>query len=105
MWHSKTHWANEDTKLRYIKHIILPYVAITRRLSLTASHSAMLVMDVYKTHITPGVLKYLADNQIICQLVPANCTSELQPLDCLLNHVFLIKMAEKFNAWYSSEEF
>ena len=106
VWHSETHWANEDTMLRYIKQIILPYVAITRqRLSLAASHTALLVMDVYKAHITTGVLKYLADNHIICRIVPANCTSELQPLDCLFNHVFKTKMAEKFNAWYSSEVF
>lgn len=95
VWHSATHWANEDTMLRYIQHIILPYVAITRqRLSLSASQKALLLMDVYKAHITANVLKCLMDNNIIYIMVPANCTSELQPLNCIFNKVFKTKMAE-----------
>jgi len=48
----------------------------------------MLVLDVVKFHSTPEVPSTLRSNNIIPSLVPAGCTSLVQPLDVAINKPF-----------------
>ena len=49
------------------------------------------------------MLQKLADEGIVCIFVPANCTSELQPMDLSVNKPFKEHMKSKFTMWYSSQ--
>ena len=54
-------------------------------LQLPETRKALLLLDVFKAHQTPGVQETLLASGFICNFVPANCTSELQPNDLALN--------------------
>ena len=102
IWHSETHWANEETVLRYINKVIIPFVQhIKAHSHMAQSQPALLIMDIYKSHVTTSVLEFLKQNGIIHVIVPPNCTSELQPLDSIFNRVLKQKMAQNFNTWYA----
>ena len=61
------------------------------------------MMDVYKAHQTPGVRNLLEDNGFAVEFVPANCTSELQPLDVRINSTFKVDLKGQFTQWYSDK--
>lgn len=67
--------------LRYINNVLRPWMNHWKELHLPAEQKALLIMDVFKAHNTPGVRELLEENGFVVEFVPANCTSELQPLD------------------------
>ena len=98
IWHSETHWANEETVLLYINIVIIPFVQhIKAHSHMAQSQLALLIMDIYKSDVTTSVLEFLKQNGMIHAIVPPNCTSELQPLDSIFNRVLKQKMAQNFN--------
>lgn len=86
-WHSPNHWANESTTLHYINEILKPAVnKIKQELCLQETQKCLLIWDVFRTHHhKETVLQKLSEEGILegilCVFVPANCTSELQPMD------------------------
>uniref|UniRef100_A0A1X7U120 DDE-1 domain-containing protein n=1 Tax=Amphimedon queenslandica TaxID=400682 RepID=A0A1X7U120_AMPQE len=95
------HWSNETTMLRYIDHIIIPYVHnIRSRLQLSPKHPAMVIFDVFKGQCVEALLKKLEENNILYVIVPANCTDKLQPLDLSINKPAKDYMKTKFQEWY-----
>ena len=70
IWHSETHWANEETVLRYINKVIIPFVQhIKAHSHMAQSQPALLIMDIYKSHVTTSVLEFLKQNGIIHVIV------------------------------------
>ena len=64
---------------------------------------ALLIWDVFHAHWTPAVLQKLVDYNILTIFVPANCTSDLQPLDLSLNKPLKDAMRREFVDWYSKQ--
>ena len=76
------HYSNEKESLEMMRKIIIPYVEEEcRRLHLSNSHPAVLIMDVFKGQMTDAVKKVLKENRILLEKVPANLTYLFQPLD------------------------
>jgi hypothetical protein len=74
-------YANEDTHLYWLEQMLAPVLGAESRLTLP-------VMDLFKSHKTPAVLKWLKDHNITPSVVPAGCTSLVQPLDVSINRPF-----------------
>lgn len=103
VWHTPNHWANEDTTIRFIKHIILPYIQGVRTKNNTPNQAALVIFDVFKGHMGEGVHNLLEENKIFHVVVPNNCTDLFQPLDLSVNKPFKDKLRRGFSEWYSQE--
>ncbi|CAG2250108.1 unnamed protein product [Mytilus edulis] len=79
---TETHWSNEDTMIRFVDKVILPYVeGIIEDLPLSQKNQkAVAIFDVYRAHTGEKLLSHLKKNDIIPLFVPAACTDKLQPL-------------------------
>ena len=55
VWHTPNHWANEDTTIRFIQHIIIPYIQDVRAEDNTPDQAALVVFDVFKGHMGEAV--------------------------------------------------
>ncbi|CAI7867777.1 unnamed protein product [Closterium sp. NIES-54] len=49
---------------------------------------ALLVLDSYRGHLTPEVKKKFGELNLVPAVIPAGCTSEIQPLDIAVNRSF-----------------
>lgn len=104
VWHSDSRWYTHLTMQCYVANILKPWVEQQRaELGLPASQKALLVLDVYKAHRTPDVLHVLKENGLELVYIPANCTSELQPLDVLVNSFFKAEIKGQFTSWYAEQ--
>ena len=101
VWHSPNHWANEETTLRFIEKIIIPFINNVRSKLGTPEQKALVIFDVFRGQIGERVQALLEDNYIIRVLVPGNCTDLLQPLDLSANEAPKSKMSSCFSEWYS----
>ena len=103
--YSETHWSNEETMLRYVDKIVVPYVESVREgLPLSKTRQkAVAIFDVYKAHRGEQLLNKLRDNRIIPLYVPACCTDRLQPLDIAVNHEYKEILKSCFHDWYSKK--
>ena len=104
VWHTPNHWANEETTLRYIEKIILPYVSKARaECGVPEEQIALVIFDVFKGHTGEAVKTLLEQNNIVSVLVPANCTDLLQPLDLSVNKPLKDHLRSQFADWYSDQ--
>ena len=104
VWHSVNHWSNEQTMLRYVDTILVPYVTATQQaLHLDSTHPALTIFDVFSAHHCTALLEKLSANNILQVFVLASCTGELQPLDLTVNFTFKELMKAKFTKWYAQK--
>lgn len=97
-------WSNSLTFACYITKILVPYCDHTReRLGLLANQKARVVLDVFRAHRTPELLDYFTASGFVLDFVPANCTSELQPLDLTVNRVVKEELRTSFVDWYAGK--
>ena len=47
VWHSPNHWANEETTLRFIEKIIIPFINTVRSKQGTPEQKALVIYDVF----------------------------------------------------------
>lgn len=89
--HTESHWSNEESMVRYVENIILPYVETIRESLPIAQHNqkALAIFDVFKAHRSEKVLRILKTNGIRVVFVPPCCTDKLQPLDQTVNKKYL----------------
>ena len=86
VWNSPNHWANQDTSLRFIQNIIIPYVERTRAAKgLGSKHPALAIFNVFRGQNVDKIHEILEENRIMVVLVPSTCTDQLQPLDLSFN--------------------
>ena len=102
IYHSKSRWSDEDTMLRYVDNIIIPYFT-KMRAKFGQSKKGLCIFDVYAPHKLDSVLQKLEDNNILRVFVPAGTTGELQPLDVSVNHLLKYSLKQSFSNWYSKE--
>lgn len=104
IWHSESHWSTHDTIKRYIKDVLKPHAdKVRQQLDLPPSQRALLIFDVYAAHRTPDVIEEIGNNGFELVYVPANCTSELQPLDLSVNAPLKESCKSAFSDWYAGE--
>lgn len=104
VWHSPNHWANQETSLRFVRNIIVPYVRQTQaEKGLSPTHKALVIFDVFHGQTIDEVHELLEENHISVVLVPSNCTDKLQPLDLLMNKPAKGHLKQKFHKWYDEK--
>ena len=101
IWHSENHWSNEETMERYIKKIVIPFIAHKKgTLKLEAKHPTLAIFDGFKGQMTDNIRSLLAAYNIVAVQLPPNCTDKLQPLDLSVNKPVKDGMKAKFQQWY-----
>ena len=103
---NKKHYSNEAESIKLLEEVVIPYIIKEREsLSLSSSHPALLIMDVFKGQMTDNVLKILEESNIITITVPANLTYLFQPLDVQGGPNGYVKhlMKNKFCDWYARQ--
>ena len=86
----------------YISKIIVPFVKNKRKeLEKTDDQVALAIFDKFKGQITQACADLLSRNNILCILVPPNCTDRLQLLDATVNKTAKDFLMRKFQEWYS----
>lgn len=81
-----THFTNVRVTLLTVQEIIIPYVYKVRmRDGLASEQKALLLWDNYSGHDDLEIIKALDQANILLVPLPPNTTSELQPLDKLVN--------------------
>ncbi|CAI5498119.1 unnamed protein product [Closterium sp. Naga37s-1] len=78
-------WMDEDAVGAWLRGEILPYFNPVKG---AAAKRSMLVLDSYRGHITPGMLAAYRTHSITPAIIPAECTSQIQPLDVSINRCF-----------------
>ena len=103
-WYSANHWSTEETMIRYLEKVIVPFVSHKREvLKLDKDRPALAIFDSFKGQTTPAFYSLLQSHNIIAVQVPANCTDKLQPLHVSLNKLVKDEMKKRFQTWYSEQ--
>jgi hypothetical protein len=100
--HSQNHWSNQETMREYITDVIVPYVLRRQQEhSLPADPHVVLVLDVWAVHKSEEFRRFIRTHhpRIHLVYVPANCTSQLQVADVMLQRPFKHGIRQRFNAW------
>jgi hypothetical protein len=77
---------------------------IDKELAPLAKTELLLVMDVASFHVTEGIKKQLKDLGALLALIPAGCTSLLQPLDTAINAPFKLWLEEFTDEYITKKE-
>lgn len=86
-WHwtqTQTHWSTLETMIDWVDKILVPYLlAQKRRLNLPDDHPCLLLLDVWKVHLTAAFRDHVKEVApwLILKYIPAGCTSKKQPAD------------------------
>ena len=75
-------WVDEDTMKFWVRHMWRPWT------TLVDTSPKLLVADVHRAQKTDDVLKMFREYNTTIALVPAGCTSLVQPLDVAFNAQF-----------------
>ena len=101
-FHTEINWSNSASVIRYIDNVFRPHFDKQKELlNLPGEQKSLLIFNVFRAHRTDDVLSHLEGNNILVIFVPANCTSELQPLDLAVNGPLKRRNEEKFTNWYA----
>jgi hypothetical protein len=100
--HSENHWSNQETMQQWVRELLIPYAE--RQMlahTLPADSKICLVLDVWAVHKSEEFRKFLRMHfpQVHLVYVPANCTSELQVADVVLQRPFKHGLRQRFNTW------
>ncbi|CAI7911900.1 unnamed protein product [Closterium sp. NIES-54] len=63
----------------------------------------MLVLDSYRGHLTDAMKAKFGKLNIVPAVIPAGCTSEIQPLDVAVNRSFKGAVRQMYQEWFESE--
>ena len=104
IYHTESHWSNQFTIQRFVRTLLRPWVEkYKKEMNLPKEQKSLVLMDVYKAHRTPNVGEILQANNFLTLYIPANCTSELQPLDVRGNAAFKADLKDAFTMWYAEK--
>ena len=99
--HSQKHWSTEDTTVRYIKDVIIPYVENWRE-HFEEEKVTLVIMDNFRGQVTVHISALLEEHNIHTCLISPNNTDLLQPMDAV-NKPAKDFLKRKFEHWYSHE--
>ena len=96
-----SHYSNTEEFIKIVEEIIIPYLERERKKQdLPIDYPAILIMDVFRGHMTAPLLDLLKKNHILVE-VPNNMTNLLQPLDLTVNSWAKTFMKETFGQWFA----
>ena len=96
------HWANEETGIAFLKHVLIPYIE-TQREELNSSGPWLLISDVFKGRWTDHVKEIVQRSNGKMVSVPNNWTSYYQPLDLTVNRSCKDFLRQEAQKWYSDK--
>jgi hypothetical protein len=104
--HSENHWSNATTMKDWVEHVLLPFA--DRKLAaanLSADSHIILLLDCWKVHTNGEFPAWLKEKhpRIHAVYVPANCTSQLQVADVMLQRPFKAGIRKRFTEWATAE--
>ncbi|CAI7877831.1 unnamed protein product [Closterium sp. NIES-53] len=92
-------WMDEAAVSVWLGREILHFLNLEKG---KAAKRALLVLDSYRGHITPGMLAAYRTHSIVPAIVPAGCTSLIQPLDVSINRAFKTGVRAQYCWWFIS---
>ena len=102
IYHTESHWSNQFTIQCFVRTVLRTWVEkYKKEMNLPKGQKSLVLMDVYKAHRTPNVREILQPNNFLTLYIPANCTSELEPLDVRGNAAFKADLKDAFTMWYA----
>ncbi|CAI7878825.1 unnamed protein product [Closterium sp. NIES-54] len=93
-------WMDADGVLAWLDGTVNPYV--NPRFGVRG-RKVMLVLDSYRGHLTDAVKAKFGELNIVPAVIPADCTSEIQPLDVAVNRSFKAADRQLYQEWFESE--
>ncbi|CAI7896229.1 unnamed protein product [Closterium sp. NIES-53] len=93
-------WMDADSVLAWLDGTVNPYV---NPMFGIRSRKVMLVLDSYRGHLTDAVKAKFGELNIVPAVIPAGCTSEIQPLDVAVNRSFKVAVRQLYQEWFESE--
>ncbi|CAI7748183.1 unnamed protein product [Closterium sp. NIES-54] len=93
-------WMDADRVIEWLDGAVKPY--INPKFGVRP-RKALLVLDSYRRHLTPEVKKKFGELNLVPAVIPAGCTSEIQPLDIAVNHSFKAAVRQLYQEWFERE--
>ncbi|CAI7771191.1 unnamed protein product [Closterium sp. NIES-54] len=93
-------WMDESAVQTWLTKEVLPHLNPQRGQN---ARRAMLVLDSYRGHITQTMLQVYRTHSITPAVIPAGCTSQIQPLDVSINQCFKAAVRARYARWFMRE--
>ncbi|CAI5979560.1 unnamed protein product [Closterium sp. NIES-65] len=93
-------WMDESVVQTWLSKEVLPHLNPQRGQN---ARRAMLVLDSYRGHITQTMLQSYRTHSITPAVIPAGCTSQIQPLDVSINRCFKAAVRARYARWFMRE--
>ncbi|CAI7821080.1 unnamed protein product [Closterium sp. NIES-53] len=93
-------WMDADGVIEWLDGAVKPY--INPKFGVRP-RKALLVLDSYRGHLTPEVKKKFGELNLVPAVIPAGCTSEIQPLDIAVNRSFKAVVRQLYQEWFERE--
>ncbi|CAI5951438.1 unnamed protein product [Closterium sp. NIES-65] len=93
-------WMDESAVQTWLSNEVLPHLNPQRGQN---ARRAMLVLDSYRGHITQTMLQSYRTHSITLAVIPAGCTSQIQPLDVSINRCFKAAVRARYARWFMRE--
>ncbi|CAI6010818.1 unnamed protein product [Closterium sp. NIES-65] len=93
-------WMDESAVQTWLSKEVLPHLNPQRGQN---ARRAMLVLDSYRGHITQTMLQSYRTHSITPAVIPAGCTSQIQPLDVSINRCFKAAVRACYARWFMRE--
>ncbi|CAI7733674.1 unnamed protein product [Closterium sp. NIES-53] len=93
-------WMDESAVQTWLTKEVLPHLNPRRGQN---ARRAMLVLDSYRGHITQAMLQAYRMHSITPAVIPAGCTSQIQPLDVSINRCFKAAVRARYARWFMRE--
>ncbi|CAI7817367.1 unnamed protein product [Closterium sp. NIES-53] len=93
-------WMDESAVQTWLTKEVLPHLNPQRGQN---ARRAMLVLDSYCGHITQAMLQAYRTHSITPAVMPAGCTSQIQPLDVSINRCFKAAVRARYAKWFMHE--
>ncbi|CAI7895763.1 unnamed protein product [Closterium sp. NIES-53] len=90
-------WMDADGVIEWLDGAVKPY--INPKFGVRP-RKALLVLDSYRGHLTPEVKKKFGELNLVPAVIPAGCTSEIQPLDIAVNRSFKAAVRQLYQEWF-----
>ncbi|CAI5992100.1 unnamed protein product [Closterium sp. NIES-65] len=90
-------WMDESAVQTWLSKEVLPHLNPQRGQN---ARRAMLVLDSYRGQITQTMLQSYRTHSITPAVIPAGCTSQIQPLDVSINRCFKAAVRARYARWF-----
>ena len=102
--HTASKNSTPDSTIRFAKKGVVEFKnSQIAKYNLTVDRHALCRWDIFYTHITEDVIKYLLENNVHVVIVPPNMTDDLQQMDKGVNASFKYMLRRRFVDWRATQ--